>query len=339
MKLKDWGVFALLGLIWGSSFLWIKVGQGEPLPGLPTPAGATAFGPFLLVTFRLLFGLLGMVAVLAWRRPALPRDRRTLLAFLFMGVFNTALPFVLITWGETLIDSSLASILNATVPLFTILLAHFWLRDEKITATRLAGLVVGFLGVVILVSRDLAPGGLGGDLWGQAAVIAAAISYAVALTFARRNLRNQPPAVQSFMVLLFADALMWVATPVAEGPLVLPTSPLAWFAVAWLGLLGSCVAYLLFFHLNNVWGPTRASLVTYTFPVIGLVLGVLFLGERPDWRLLAGSALVISGIVVVNLRSLWQSLRPAPPAPGADLGSQAAGAERGATPAPAAPRN
>ncbi|MBL8057484.1 MAG: DMT family transporter [Anaerolineales bacterium] len=312
MKLKDWGAFALLGVIWGSSFLWIKVGQGEPLLGLAVPAGATAFSPFLLVAFRLLFGLLGMVVVLAWQRPALPRDPRTLLAFLFMGVFNTALPFVLITWGETLIDSSLASILNATVPLFTILFAHFWLHDEKITASRLVGLAVGFGGVVILVSRDLAPGGLGGNIWGQAAVIAAAVSYAVALTFSRRYLRNQKPAVQSFMVLLFADALLWVATPVAQWPLTLPTSPLAWFAVAWLGLLGSCVAYLLFFHLNNAWGPTRASLVTYTFPVIGLLLGVALLGERPDWRLLAGSALVISGIVAVNARSLWQSLRPAP---------------------------
>jgi drug/metabolite transporter (DMT)-like permease len=311
MKLKDWGVFALLGLIWGSSFLWIKVGQGEPLPGIVTPAGATAFGPFLLVTFRLFFGLLGMVAVLAWQRPALPRDRRTLLAFLFMGAFNTAIPFVLITWGETLIDSSLAAILNAAVPLFTIVIAHFWLHDEKITAARLAGLIVGFIGVVVLVSRDLEPGGLTGNVWGQLAVIAAAICYATALTFARKHLRNQPPAVQSYMVLLFANALMWAVTPVAEGPLVWPTSPLAWFAVVWLGLLGSCLAYLLFFYLNNTWGPTRASLVTYTFPVIGLGLGILLLGETPDWRLLVGSALVISGIVVVNFRSLWQSLRPA----------------------------
>lgn len=312
MKLKDWGAFLLLCLIWGSSFLWIKVGQGEPLPGIVTPAGATAFGPFLLVTFRLLFGLAGMVGVLAWQRPALPRERRLLLGFLFMGAVNTAIPFVLITWGETLIDSSLASILNATVPLFTIVIAHFWLHDEKITPDRLAGLLTGFLGVVVLVSRDLTPSGLSSNLWGQAAVILAAICYATALIFARRHLRNQKPAVQSFMVLLFADALMWATTPVAERPLVLPTSPLAWFAVLWLGLLGSCVAYLLFFHLNNAWGPTRASLVTYTFPVIGVILGAVLLGEHPDWRLLAGSALVISGIVVVNFTALRQALRPAP---------------------------
>lgn len=321
MKLKDWAAFVLLCLIWGSSFLWIKVAQGQPLPGVPVAAGATAFAPFLLVAFRLLFGLIGMLAVLAWQRPALPRDARTLLAYLFMGAFNTAVPFVLITWGETQIDSSLASILNATVPLFTIVIAHFWLHDEKITPERLAGLATGFVGVVILLSRDLTPGGLSGSLWGQAAVIAAGVCYAVALTFARRNLRNQPPAVQSFMVLLFADALLWAATPLAERPLALPTSPLAWFAVAWLGLLGSCLAYLLFFHLNNAWGPTRASLVTYAFPVVGMLLGAALLGEALDWRLLAGSALVISGIVVVNFRALRAALSG--PASGGTAGSSA----------------
>jgi drug/metabolite transporter (DMT)-like permease len=313
MKLKEWGLFILLGLVWGSSFLWIKVGQGEPMPslGLVHPDGSTAFGPFLLVAFRLLFGLVGMLAVLALRPQSLPRDRRTLLAYAFMGVFNTAVPFVLITWGETLIDSGLASILNGTVPLFTIVIAHFWLNDEKITLPRLAGLLIGFVGVVVLVSRDLRPEGLTGNVWGQLAVIGAAACYAVAITFSRRYLRNQPPVTQTLMVLLIADALLWAATPVAEGPLVWPTSPLAWFAVAWLGLLGSCLAYLMFFSLINAWGPTRASLVTYVFPVIGLGLGILLLNEAADWRLLAGSALVVAGILAVNARTLRQAVAPA----------------------------
>lgn len=323
MKLKDWGAFVLLGLIWGSSFLWIKVAQGGPLAGFVPPAGATAFHPFLLVAFRLLFGFLGMLGVWAWQRPALPREPRLLLAFLVMGFFNTALPFVMITWGETRIASGLASVLNATVPLFTIVIAHFALHDEKITPARLAGLGTGFLGVIVLVSRDLEPGGLGGSVWGQAAVIGAAVSYALALNFARRYLRNQPPAVQTFMVLLCADALLWLVTPAVEAPLALPTSALAWVAVTWLGLLGSCVAYLLFFHLNNAWGPTRASLVTYTFPVIGLILGAAFLGEPTDWRLLAGSALVVAGILVVNgpalLRSLMPAVGPRPSTPAAEV--------------------
>lgn len=288
MKIKEWGAFVLLGLIWGSSFLWIKIAVAE-------------IGPFTLVAFRLLFGLLGLLAIMWLRRQSFPRDRRTLLAYLFMGVFNTALPFTLISWGETRIDSGLASILNGTVPLFTIVIAHFWLQDEKITLPRIAGLIVGFVGVVILVSRDVRVADLGGSLIGQLAVLAAALCYATAITFSRRHLRGQPPLVQSTMVLLIADALLWVATPLAESPLHAPELPVTWLAVAWLGLLGSCLAYLLFFYLINAWGPTRASLVTYVFPVIGLALGIVFLNEVADWRLLAGSALVVGGIVVVNL--------------------------------------
>jgi len=315
MKLKDWGNFLLLGLIWGSSFLWIKVGQGGELPvlGLLHPEGSTTFGPFMLVTFRLLFGLLGMVGVLALRSQTFPRLPHVIGAFAFMGLFNTALPFLLITWGQRRIDSSLASILNGTVPLFTIVIAHFWQEDDKITAGRLGGLIIGFIGLVILVGKDFQFGALTDNIVGELAVVAAAISYAVAANFSRKHLRGQSPVVQTFMVLLFADVIMAAATPVAE-PLVLPTSPLAWFAVIWLGLLGSCAAYLLFFSLLNAWGPTRTTMVTYVFPVIGLVLGILLLNEPADWRLFAGSALVVVGILVVNGRLLWQALRPAAPA-------------------------
>jgi drug/metabolite transporter (DMT)-like permease len=102
------------------------------------------------------------------------------------------------------------------------------------------------------------------------------------------------------MILVFATALMWIITPVVERPLVLPAQPIAWLAVLWLGLLGLCIAYLLFFWLNNVWGPTRASLVTYVFPVVGVILGVIFLNETLNWNMVLGSALVVGGIVVVN---------------------------------------
>lgn len=289
MKLKEWGAFWLLGLIWGSSFLWIKVAVEE-------------IGPFTLVAFRLLFGLIGLLVVVRLLGQALPRDRRTILAYVFMGVFQTALPFTLISWGETRIDSGLASILNGTMPLFVIVIAHFWLHDEKITLSRVVGLIVGFIGVVVLVSRDLGPQGIQGNLWGQVAVLAASISYATAVTFSRRYLRGQPPVVQSTMILLVAGVLLWLTAPVVERPFQPPALPITWLAVAWLGLLGSCIAYLLFFYLINAWGATRASVVTYVFPVIGLILGILFLGEVADWRLLAGSLLVVAGIAVVNLR-------------------------------------
>ena len=139
MNLRDWGAFWLLGTIWGSSFLWIKIGVAE-------------IGPITLVAFRLLFALLGLLVVMRLQRRTLPKDAKTLWGFAFMGVFNTALPFVLISWGETRIDSALASILNGTVPLFTIVIAHFWLQDEKISLPRLVGLLLGFAGVALLMS-------------------------------------------------------------------------------------------------------------------------------------------------------------------------------------------
>ena len=287
MKIKEWSAFAILGLLWGSSFLWIKIAVEN-------------VSPFVVVALRVLFGLIALLGVMYWQRQYVPRDRPTLLKYLFMGVFNVVVPFLLITWGETHIDSSLAAILNATTPLFVIVIGHFGLHDEKITAPKLAGLLVGFVGVIVLVAQDFQPGMLQSDLLGQLAVLGAAISYAVALIFSRRYLRGTKPVVQSTMILVFATALMWIITPVVERPVVLPAEPIAWVALLWLGVLGLCVAYLLFFWLNNVWGPTRASLVTYVFPVVGVVLGVIFLNEALNWNMVFGSALVVGGIVVVN---------------------------------------
>lgn len=311
MKLKEWSLFGVLGLVWGSSFLWIKVAegnQGHPFLGISFPPGEPVFGPFLLVFFRLFFGLLG-TAVLMWRQGlSVPRDPRLLAAFVFMGFFNTALPFTLISWGETRIDSALAAILNGTVPLFTIVIAHFWLHDERMTLARVGGLVVGFVGVVVLVGGGLGEGGIDSRLAGELAVVAAALSYAISAVFSRKYLRGQPPVVQSFMTLLVASAFMLAAVPVAESPVVLPTLPLVWVAVIWLGLLGSCLAYVLYFSLMNAWGPTRASLVSYVFPVVGLLLGIVLLGEPVSWRLFAGTLLVVAGIVVVNFRTFAQFL-------------------------------
>ena len=297
MRLKEWGAFWLLGCIWGSSFLWIKIAVGE-------------IGPATLAAIRLFVGLIGLLLVTRLQRQAFPRTAAYLPAYLFMGAFNTAIPFILIPWGETRIDSGLAAILNATVPLFTIVIAHFWLSDERFTPTRLAGLLIGFAGVVLLMSRDLGAGAIARGIWGQVAVLAASLSYAVAATFSRRHLRGHPPLLQATMVVLFADLFAWLTVFAGERPVRLPALPVTWFALIWLGVLGSCSAYLLYFYLINAWGPTRASLVTYVFPVIGLLLGLIFLNEHADWRLLAGSGLVVAGIAVVNLRQMIGNARP-----------------------------
>jgi drug/metabolite transporter (DMT)-like permease len=241
-----------------------------------------------------------MVVVIALRRPPFPRGRSIWLALALLGIINTALPFVLISWGQKTIDSAVASILNSTVPLFTMVIAHFALHDEPITARKAVGLLIGFGGVLALMARDLEAGSLGVGILGQAAVLLAAASYASASVFARRTMREVSPLVQAFVPMAIADAIVWTAATQVGNPGRLPALPLTWVALLWLGLLGSCVAYLLFYNLLHSVGATRTTMVTYVFPVVGVTLGVVFLDELADWRLLAGAALVVASLAVVN---------------------------------------
>jgi drug/metabolite transporter (DMT)-like permease len=302
VKLKEWGAFILLALVWGTSFLWIKIGVQD-----------NDIGPLMLVSFRLLFGLIGLLVVMAVTRNSFPRDWRVIGKFFVLSIFATALPFTLITWAETQINSGLAGILNGTVPLFTIIFAQAALSDEKITLPRLGGLLIGFAGVIVLMSGDLT-NGLHSSFLGQLAMLAASASYAIGIIFTRKYLRNQVPVVQSTMNLLFADLLLWISTLIFERPLDFPSVPITWIALAWLGLLGSCIAYLLYFYLINNVGATRTSVVTYVMPIIAVILGIIFLNEVLDWRLAVGLALILGGIGVINLKR-----RAAPAAPSSQI--------------------
>ncbi len=286
MRLQHWLAFIGLGLAWGSSFLWIKIAVQE-------------IGPFLLVAFRLLFGAAGLGVVAAAARPEWPRTRRFWRALILLGITNTAIPFVLISWGEQFIDSAVAAIMNSTMPLFTMVIAHFALLDDRLTWARLAGLLTGFAGVVLIVSRDL-QAGLAGSLAGQTAVMLAAMFYAGSTVYARRNTQGLSPIVMALVPMLVADAALWLVTPVVESPLALPGLGLTWLALLWLGLIGSCLAYLLYYFLLHSVGPTRTSLVTYVFPLVGVALGVIFLGEALTWQLAVGGGLVVGGVAVVN---------------------------------------
>lgn len=290
MRIKIWTAFILLTLIWGASFLWIKIAVLE-------------VGPYVLVAFRLLFGLLGLVGFVILRRPRLPRDAKTLRALVVLGVLNSALPWMLISWAEETIDSALATVLNGTVPLFTILIAHLALRDDRMTVPRVMGLLLGFFGVLTLTQRgsgELGSPRAGSDFLGQLAMLAASASYAVSGVYARRNLAHTPVLVQAFYSMLVAAVLMWIALPFLERTVVIPGSVLTWVAIAWLGVLGAGIASYLFFFLLHTIGPTRSSLVTYTIPVVGVALGVLVLDERLDWFLVVGTILIVSGVWVVH---------------------------------------
>ena len=227
---------------------------------------------------------------------------------LLQGLMSTAIPWIFITWAEKYIDSALATVLNATVPLFTIVVAHIYLGDDRMTFKRVAGLLVGFSGVLVLVHKDLmvgwesAGGGNKMIILGQGAMLLSAAFYGISNVYARAKLRGILPIIQAFYTILLADAVMWVVTPVIERPFSFPVEWLTWVAIAWLGVLGGGVGYVIFYHLLHTIGPTRVAMVTYTLPVVGVTLGVVLLKEPLTWPLAAGSVLIVSGIWVVNRR-------------------------------------
>ena len=285
MKTKHWFVFLLLGAIWSSSFMWIKIAMRE-------------VGPVTLVAFRAVFGLLFGVVVILIQRVPLPRTWREWSPLFVVGLTNIAIPFFLISWGELHIDSAVASILDATVPLFTILIAHFMLQDDKITLPKMLGLVTGFMGIIILMSKDI--GASSSSLLGQVAVIVASVFYAISAIYIRKVTVDTPGILRSAGPLVSASAVMWLGAFVFESPVQIPKLGITWLALLFMGVLGSGLAFMMAFYLIHEIGPTRMSMVTYLFPLGGVILGVTFLREQLTWQVIAGAVIIISSLVIAN---------------------------------------
>jgi len=267
--------------------MWIKIAVQE-------------VGPITLVAFRVLLGLLFGIVVILIQRVQLPRNFKQWSPLLLLGITNVAIPFFLISWGEQSIDSAVAAILDATVPLFTILIAHYLLRDDKMTWPKVLGLLIGFAGVIVLMSKDI--GASFGSLLGQLAVVLACAFYAGSSVFARKTTEDTPGILRSAGPLVSATVIMWLATFFVERPVQVPKMGITWIALLFLGILGSGLAFVLSYYLIHEIGPTRTSLVTYLFPLGGVILGVVFLNEKLSWQLLAGAALIIVSLVVANWR-------------------------------------
>jgi len=286
---SDWLVLLGLGLMWGTSYAFIKL-------------GIETLSTFTLIASRLGIGLMLLLVVVRLAREPLPRSLRTYLHLAVMGVVNIVIPFTLITFAEHSVESALAAILNGAVPLVTIVVAALFLHDEPITVNRLVGLVVGYGGVIILVSRGLT--GLGGDdaLVGEVALLGSTVSYGVGAVYARRNVHHLRPMIPALFQVAFAFLIVAVLALVLERPLEVSWTTDAVIAVVWLGLLSSGLAYLAFFRLLSRVGATRTSLVAYILPVVGILSGALMFGEGVDARVLLGTALVLGGVALVNSR-------------------------------------
>ncbi len=281
----------LLATLWSSAFTAIKIGV-ETVPPTSLVAGRLTVAAALLLAFA------------AWRGRMLPPWGREWGIYFALGAAGNSIPFFLISWGEVVVDSGPAAILMSIMPLTTLLLAHFFTSGERLTGRKIAGLAIGFCGVVILVGPD-ALARLGGDTVRELAVAGGAIFYAINAVLSRRLPPGDP--VQRSAAVLLCAALQMV--PVA----LIVDYPLAGIdlggvlTVVYLGVFPTAIATIIFFHLIDTQGPTFVAVNNYIIPCLGVLWGVLLLGEQATLQALAALAVILVGIAVATGRRPGQA--------------------------------
>ena len=282
MKRRDLFDFTLLAALWGASFLFMRI-------------AAPAFGPIAIADLRTAIAALVLLSLLLWRGGAAELASNPL-RFLALGAFNSAIPFALFAYAALSITAGLASILNATVPLFGALVAWLWLRD-KLTSLQWLGLAIGFGGVLWL-SADSASFKPGGDGWAIAAGLMASLSYGISGNLAKRYFAHvRPLAVATGSQI--AAAVLLLPFTFFYFPAVMP-SAIDWFALISLGVFCTGVAYALYFRLIARVGPTKTMAVTFLIPAFAIVWGMVFLAERVTSVMLGGCAVILIGTALAT---------------------------------------
>lgn len=296
MRPLQLATLVLLSVIWGSAFMLVKVVLEE-------------VDPLTLVAGRLAGAALFLSLAVAVTGHAFPRDRTAWHAFVFLGLVNNVWPFVLLSWGQDRIDSGLAAIFTASMPLSTVLLAHVWIQ-ERLTPGRTVGVLIGFAGVFVLIGPDLRELTQSSTL-GELAILLGVLGYSAGTVFARRYLQNADVIATAAGQTIVGAAVMIPFALAIDQPFDLDLSTKHAIAWATLGVLPSGIAYLLFFPLIRQVSATQASMVSYLIPISAVLLGALVLDERLNAWSFAGLALIIVGVSVVNggLRSLIQRVR------------------------------
>ncbi len=286
LKSKSLLFLAGLGLIWGTSFLFVKVCI-DSLPLFTFIAGRMVMGAGLLYLVLRLKGEDMRPVAHAWGH------------FLVVGLLTVVIPWAAIAWGEKRISSGLAAILYGTGPVFTVLIAHRVTSDERLTLSKIVGIVTGFAGVVIVMSPELGQG-VTFNWLGQLAVVGASLSNAASIVYVRTQLRGVPATKISVGMLTSGFVLTLPLILLTENPLAIHPSLPAWGSWVALGIVGTSLAYLLSYWLIANSGATYASLVTFVMPPVGVLWGVLILGERASWAALAGLIVIAASILAVN---------------------------------------
>lgn len=295
MGAPEWIALLALSSLWGGSFFFFKVLVAE----LP---------PFTVVLGRVGIAALALNLLLLARREPLRPNPQHWRSFLMLGLVNNVIPFSLIAFGETRITSGSAAILNATTPIFTILVAHFLTADEKMTFAKGAGVLAGFLGVAVLIGPQALSGFGQGDLVGDAACLLAALVYGLGAIYGRR-FRGMPPLRIATAQVTAATIILLPLAALVDRPWSLPApSAGAWAALLALALLCTALAYLLYFRILAVAGATNLVLVTFLLPASALILGALFLSEPITLPALVGMALIGLGLAAIDGRP-WAAAR------------------------------
>lgn len=289
MCVADWLRIILLSVIWGGSFLFNEI-------------ALTSAGTMTVVAARIVLAAVALITFCKLTGINLPASRKYIPPFLVMGLLNNVVPFTLIVAGQTQITGSLASILNATTPLFTVLVAHVWGRAEPATPTKIAGVLGGFAGVAWLMGAD-ALSGVTSGLWGQVAVLLAALSYAVTAVYGRR-FRDLPPAGAAAGTLTAATLMILPLAVIIDGPTLTMPDFGSLAAMLALALLCTAYAYILYFRVLATAGPTNLMLVTFLIPVSAILLGVTLLSEPLEAHHIGGLCLILAGLSLVDGRIL-----------------------------------
>lgn len=285
MRRKEFLLLFLTAVLWGVSFFFIKV-------------AVHSFAPCTVVAGRLFFASVFLLGYLFFTGEKLPRLGRQWIPFAVMGITNCTVPYLLISWGEIYIDSGLAAILGATMPLFTILLGLFLTRQEVMTWRKGSGILVGLAGVILLIGPE-AMKGLGVHVWAQLANVMAAASYAYAAVYGT-VLKDVKPVVASTgqVVTGFLTIFPFM---LGEAPWTMQPTAQSLFALACLGLFSTAIPYVIYFHLLTVIGPTNISLVTYLIPLVGMITGVLLLGEQVTFLSVLALIFILAGVAGVSV--------------------------------------
>ncbi len=294
----DWFFLVLLSMLWGGAFFFNGVAVRE----LPT---------FTIVFFRVSLGAAALFLIMRMTGRSMPVSKEAWACFMAMGLLNNVIPFSLIVWGQGYIASGLASIFNATTPIFTVIVAHWMTSDEKITSGRMLGMALGFAGVVVIIGSDLLKE-IGVDVWAQVACLGASLSYGIAASFGRRfgKMGMSPIATATGQVTASSVILLPLMLAV-DRPWNLPVPGLEVVgSLAGIAILSTALAYILFFRILATSGATNVLLVTFLVPVSAVLLGFLVLEEELQTRHFMGMALIGAGLAAIDGR-LWTRRRGA----------------------------